>query len=70
MLTAMPYLLKTELNKPDVTTACVWTDVPDAIFVSAHAASNCNGGLQPTYGTVFDNNITTACGVCYNQKHV
>ena len=31
---------------PALTTACVCADVPEAIFVNAHAASNCNDGLQ------------------------
>lgn len=30
---------------PAATTACVWGDVPLAMFVKAHAASNCNDGL-------------------------
>ena len=35
-----------EIYIPAATTACVWADVPDAIFVSAQAASNCNEALQ------------------------
>lgn len=31
---------------PALTTACVCVDVPEAMFVSAHAASNWSGGLQ------------------------
>lgn len=30
----------------DWTTACVCSDVPDAMFVKAHAASNCKEGLR------------------------
>ena len=34
---------------PACTTACVWEDVPEAMFVSAHAASNCKAGLKTEY---------------------
>lgn len=34
------------LDLLDWTTACVCSEVPDAMFVKAHAASNCKEGLQ------------------------
>jgi len=35
---------------PCLTTVFVCSDVPDAMFVSAHEASNCNDGLEHTNG--------------------
>jgi len=47
-ITACCVMWERNICQPDWTTACVCMDVPDAIFVRAQAASNCNGGLQPT----------------------
>ena len=38
--------LRNQGTAPACTTACVWFEVPEAIFVSAHAASNCKDGLE------------------------
>lgn len=35
-----------QVNVLDCTTACVCSDVPDAMLVRAQAASNCREGLQ------------------------
>ena len=35
-----------QTDSPQWTTALVCSEVPDAILVSAQAASNCNGGLK------------------------
>lgn len=34
---------------PADTTACVWSEVPLAIFVNAQDASNCSVGLKKTF---------------------
>lgn len=39
------YISLTDLI-PAFTTAWVWADVPEAMFVKAHAASNCKEGLK------------------------
>lgn len=39
---------KKQQHSLDLTTACVCSEVPEAILVKAHAASNCNEGLKKT----------------------
>lgn len=45
-LTRLTSLRKLKNIIPACTTACVCADVPDAMLVKAHAASNCNAGLK------------------------
>jgi hypothetical protein len=38
--------LNVTVHLPALTTACVWAEVPEAIFVKAQAASNCKFALE------------------------